>query len=141
MLSPSEFLIYWQSQPSETIEPELKELLNARLEQTDGHLEWAQTAEELGCSTLAFREAQLAVRDQPDSPLALLLLAQMLMERGNALRATVHLEHLLQIQADHVQAKELLTEIYTHLGQIDVLKGRKVKQKETIGTVGVSGSF
>ncbi len=100
----------------EQMEPLLKEKLNLQLDSPIGHLEWARVADELGCSGLAFREAQLAVKFQPEAPEALLLLAQMFHERGRTERAGVHIETLLKLQPEHAQALALKAELETEKG-------------------------
>lgn len=110
------FIQTWQGQSVEAIEPVLKPLLNAQVENTSDHLDWSRVADELGCHALAFREAQLAVRDEPDSPQALIHLSRLLLERGNSQRAVIHLEHVLEIESENATAKALLLDIYAELG-------------------------
>lgn len=74
---------------------EIERLLAGRREQVGGHLEWALLCEEAGLLNLAFREFQLAVRDEPGNPTAGFRLAQHYRERGNAARALDLFEALL----------------------------------------------
>lgn len=117
MIEPKTFLEQWQGKPTEYVESALKELLNQQLENPVGHLQWAEIAEQLNCHSLAFREAQLAVKFEPENQDALFLLAQILTERGNIPRAVMHLETLLKLDPEHALAKALLSTIHEELGQ------------------------
>src|SRR5947209_372874 len=74
---------------------EIERAANARLDERGGHGEWARLAEEAGLVNLAFRERQLAVRDDPDDADAAFQLAQHYRERGDTRRAAGLLEPLL----------------------------------------------
>jgi tetratricopeptide (TPR) repeat protein len=75
---------------------DLERTVAARREQRGGHADWGQLCEQAGLLNLAFREFQLALRDQPGNPTAAFRLAQHYRERGEASRAADLLEKLLQ---------------------------------------------
>ena len=66
-----------------------------RRDRTAGHADWGLLAEEAGLLNLAFREFQLALRDEPDHPVAAFRLAHHYRERGEPGRAADLLERLL----------------------------------------------
>ena len=132
MQHPHEFLNAFQGHPLEQIEGALKDLLNQRLENPADHLAWARVADELGLPALAFREAQLAVRFQPEDPEGLLLLAPMFYERGRTERAQVHLENLLKRYPDHVAARALKAELEeVHSPEIPLQLEQPIPEEET----------
>ena len=66
-----------------------------RRDLTAGHAEWGLLAEDAGLLNLAFREFQLALRDEPDNAVAAFRLAHHYRERGEPGRAAALLERLL----------------------------------------------
>lgn len=101
----------------------LKQQLNSQVEQTGvDHLAWAELAEQWGEHQLAFREVQLAVRDQPDNPQALKRLGVLLLERGNSERAAQHLEAALHLMPEDLELRELLAGLYADKGQLPALQ-------------------
>jgi hypothetical protein len=74
---------------------EIERATLARRDQTSGHADWARLAEEAGLTNLAFREFQLALRDDPDDAASACRLAHYYRERGDSDRAAALLERLL----------------------------------------------
>ena len=74
---------------------EIERAVAARLDVRGEHLAWALLAEEAGLLPLAFREFQLALRDDPSDATAAFRLAQHYRERGDTARAADLLERLL----------------------------------------------
>lgn len=74
---------------------EIEHAALARHDQTSGHADWGLLAEEAGLLNLAFREFQLALRDEPAHPVAAFRLAHHYRERGEPGRAADLLERLL----------------------------------------------
>ena len=74
---------------------EIERAANARLDARSEHSDWARLAEEAGLLNLAFRELQLALRDDPNDADAAFRLAHHYRERGDTSRAAALLERLL----------------------------------------------
>jgi hypothetical protein len=74
---------------------ELDAAVRARREQRGGHTDWGLFCEEAGLMPLAFREFQLALRDNPHDAVAAFRLAHHYRERGDTGRAARLLEGLL----------------------------------------------
>jgi tetratricopeptide (TPR) repeat protein len=74
---------------------EIERAANERLETRGEHADWAALAEEAGLLNLAFREFQLALRDDPNDAVASFRLAHYYRERGDTARAAALLEPLL----------------------------------------------
>ncbi len=74
---------------------DIERAANARIEARGGHADWAHLAEEAGLMNLAFREFQLALRDDPNDAVAAFRLAHHYRERGDTGRAAALLERLL----------------------------------------------
>ena len=111
--------------------PVLKAQLNQLVDSPEiDHLEWCKLAETVGCFGLAFREAQLAVRDQPDRPEALRALAIMLLERGESERAAHHLEKALAAEPEHRETWLQLAELYTEKGLNASLEALETEARE-----------
>lgn len=83
------------------IRADLEALLHARREERAGHADWALLCEDAGLLDLAFREFQLAIRDEPTHPVAAFRLAQHYRERGDGARAVALLERLLATDPAH----------------------------------------
>jgi hypothetical protein len=77
---------------------EIEAVCLGRREERGGHADWARLCEEAGLVTLAFREWQLALRDEPTHEEAAWRLAQSYRERGDLSRAARLLEGLLARQ-------------------------------------------
>lgn len=117
ILKPDAFAETLAALPAAEREPRLKAQLNLLLDHPHSdHLAWCQFAESQGCFTLAFREAQLAVRDQPHSAEALRRLATMLLERGDSDRAARHLESALIADPEDRETWLQLAQLYTEKG-------------------------
>ena len=74
---------------------EIQTAVVSRRNQRGEHREWALLCEQAGLLSLAFSEFQLALRDDPQDPLAAFHLAQHYRERGDTTRALGLLERLL----------------------------------------------
>jgi tetratricopeptide (TPR) repeat protein len=74
---------------------EIERAANARIDVRGEHADWARLAEEAGLLNLAFREFQLALRDDPKDAVAAFRLAHHYRERGDTGRAAALLERLL----------------------------------------------
>ncbi|GIW95114.1 MAG: hypothetical protein KatS3mg110_3155 [Pirellulaceae bacterium] len=82
-------------------EAELRQLeahVVARREERGGHAQWGLLCEQCGLWQLAFREFQLALRDDPNDPVALERLACLYRERGELDRAAQLWQRLTQLQ-------------------------------------------
>jgi hypothetical protein len=78
------------------LQAEIEAAVLARREERSGHGDWALLCEQAGLVNLAFREFQLALRDNPDDDASAFRLAQHYREHGDADRAAGLLERLLQ---------------------------------------------
>jgi tetratricopeptide (TPR) repeat protein len=78
-----------------TLAADLEAALNPRLAERGGHTDWGLLCEEAGLLPLAFREFQLALRDDANDAVALFRLAHHYHERGDNPRAAELLERLL----------------------------------------------
>jgi len=74
---------------------EIEQTLTDRLDARAGHTDWGLLCEDAGLINLAFREFQLALRDDPGDPVAAFRLAHHYRERGDTARAAALLERLL----------------------------------------------
>src|ERR1051326_3315061 len=81
--------------PDPTLAQDLEAAVLARKDERAGHTDWGLLCEEAGLFNLAFREFQLALRDQADDTVAAFRLAHHYRERGDATRALDLLERLL----------------------------------------------
>ena len=87
--------------PDPALPADIEAAVAARREARSGHTDWALLCEEAGLLPLAFREFQLALRDNPNDPIAGFRLAQHYRERGDTGRAAGLLERLLQVHPAH----------------------------------------
>lgn len=85
-----------RTDPGPALLAEIEQAVIARREERSGHGDWGLLCEEAGLVNLAFREFQLALRDNANDPLAGYRLAQHYRERGESERAAGLLERLLQ---------------------------------------------
>ena len=83
-----------QQAGAETVEA-IRAAVQARQQARGGHTEWGLLCEEAGLMGLAFREFQLAMRDDQNDLKALARLAEHYAERGDATRAAALFERLL----------------------------------------------
>ena len=81
--------------PTPELQAEIQRAVVARRGQPGEHCQWAILCEQAGLLSLAFSEFQLALRDDPDDPVAAFHLAQHYRERGDIRRALALLERLL----------------------------------------------
>lgn len=72
--------------------------VNARRDERSGHAQWGLLCEQAGLWQLAFREFQLALRDDPYDATALERLVHHYNERGDAGRAAEALQRLIDLQ-------------------------------------------
>lgn len=75
----------------------LREVIASRRAEGGAHRQWAQLCEEAGEFGLALGEYQLALRDDPDDPVALARLAVLHEERGELDRALPYAERRLRL--------------------------------------------
>lgn len=80
---------------------DLEQAVVARRGERGQHRDWARLCEDAGLLSLAFSELQLAVRDDPQDPVAAFHLAQHYRERGDSGRASGLLARLLEIDPAH----------------------------------------
>jgi len=96
---PNKLLNELRDQLRHGLTPELRarieEAVQAHRGETSGHADWGRLCEEAGWPGLAFRQFQLALRDDPHDTMAAFQLAQLHRERGEAGRAAALLEPLL----------------------------------------------
>jgi hypothetical protein len=85
-----------QGGPDAAFLDELEQTVIARRDVRAGHTAWGLLCEDAGLLPLAFREFQLALRDDPHDATAAFRLAQHYRERGDTGRAADLLERLLQ---------------------------------------------
>lgn len=81
--------------PGPTLVGEVERAVVARQKEPGGHAGWARLCEEVGLLGLAFREYQLAFRDNPEDSASAFRLAHFHRERGEAGRALALLQPLL----------------------------------------------
>ncbi len=81
--------------PDPAFAADLEAAVAARLGERGGHADWGLLCEEAGLFHLAFREFQLALRDDPNDQRAAFRLAHHYRERGDTGRAADLLERLL----------------------------------------------
>ncbi|MCS6850118.1 MAG: CRISPR-associated primase-polymerase type A1 [Gemmataceae bacterium] len=94
-----------------TVLADLEAAVLARREVRGGHTEWGLLCEEAGLMPLAFREFQLALRDNPDDDVAAHRLARHYWERGDTGRAAGLLERLLNRQPANAEWLTLYAEV------------------------------
>lgn len=94
----------------------LKVELERHTEHKGNHEDWANVCEELGVYNAAFRELNLAFRDDPSNPRIIERLSVYYLERGETQRATALLERLLSIPAARAGAVETLADVYLSRG-------------------------
>lgn len=80
---------------SDALLDEIRSAVNSRVRERGDHREWGLLCEDAGLLPLAFREFQLALRDDPRDEVASLRIALYHAERGETDRATAILEGLL----------------------------------------------
>lgn len=124
-MEPEEFVSRFQSCSLDERKKALPKILESQVKTRGNHLDWASLCEELSLFDYAFREVQLAVRDEPDNGEARFRLAQYLMEKGELPRAATHLEKVLSLEPTHRESIELLIEIYSLEGRTDRLESLK----------------
>src|SRR5215472_46965 len=90
---------------------DLDAAVRARREHRSGHTEWGVLCEDAGLFPLAFREFQLALRDNPDDEVAGFRLACHYREHGDAGRALDLLERLLAKEPARDEWLALLADI------------------------------
>lgn len=95
---------------------EIQQAVVARRQQRGEHVRWALLCEQAGLMSLAFSEFQLALRDDPDDPLAAGHLAQHYRERGDTSRALGLLDRLLQAAPANPQWLTAYVEILVEEG-------------------------
>src|SRR5260370_40541611 len=81
--------------PDAAFAADLEAAVVARRSERGGHADWGLLCEEAGLFAPAFREFQLALRDDPGDRRAAFRLAHHYRERGDTARAPNLLEHLL----------------------------------------------
>ncbi len=79
----------------------IRQTVESRQRERGEHTEWGLLCEEAGLMGLAFREFQLAMRDNPADPTAMAQLAEHYTERGDAARAADLLVRLLAMNSTH----------------------------------------
>ncbi len=82
---------------------DLVRAVQQRCQQRGQHTQWGLLCETAGLFGLAFREFQLAVRDDPCDPVACFKLAEYFREHGDGRRAAALLERLLETNPAHEQ--------------------------------------
>ena len=82
--------------PDPALLADLEHAVLARRDDRSGHTDWGLLCEDAGLLPLAFREFQLALRDDPNDAVAAFRLAHHYRERGDTRRAADLLERLLQ---------------------------------------------
>ncbi len=90
--------------PTEEICRQLEMYVVARRERRGGHAQWALLCEECGLWQLAFREFQLALRDDPEDWLALERLACLYRERGELDKAADLLQRMVTLRPNQFDA-------------------------------------
>lgn len=112
---PDDLLTVFRNRLQYDTEPalagDLERTVLARREQRGGHADWGQLCEQAGLLNLAFREFQLALRDNPGDPAAAFRLAHHYRERGDVDRAAALLERLLQTDPAREDWLTLLMEV------------------------------
>ncbi len=104
-----------QGEDPEALRPELEQALEAGRDRRGGHTQWGLLCEQAGLFGLAFREFQLAVRDDRNDPVACFKLAEYFREHGDTRRAAGLLERLLEREP----ANEQWLTAYVELLQAD----------------------
>jgi tetratricopeptide (TPR) repeat protein len=89
----------------------IRAAVEARQQVRGGHTRWGLVCEEAGLMGLAFREFQLAMRDDQADGVALERLAEHYQERGDAVRAASLFERLLQTNPAHQPWLQSLAEL------------------------------
>ncbi|MCY2990758.1 MAG: CRISPR-associated primase-polymerase type A1 [Planctomycetota bacterium] len=97
--------------PDPNLKGDLEQAVVARRAERGQHREWALLCEDAGLLSLAFSELQLALRDDPQDPVAAFHLAQHYRERGDPGRAAGLLARLLEIDP----ARELWLSLYVEI--------------------------
>ncbi|HID24097.1 MAG TPA: hypothetical protein EYP14_17080, partial [Planctomycetaceae bacterium] len=69
------------------VRDEIVQAVESRRDERGGHTQWGLLCEQAGLMGLAFREFQLAVRDDRNDPVACQKLAEHFREHGDAVRA------------------------------------------------------
>ncbi len=99
-----------QAADTETTEA-IRAAVQARQHERGGHTAWGLLCEEAGLMGLAFREFQLAMRDDPADLTALARLAEHYRERGDVRRAALLFERLLESDPAHEPWLQSLVEL------------------------------
>lgn len=94
----------------------IRRVVTARRGVAGEHVLWGLLCEEVGLFSLAFSEFQLALRDDPNDPVAAFHLAQHYRERGDTGRAVGLLERLLAQEPAHEAWLTALVEILQEEG-------------------------
>lgn len=89
----------------------IRAAVEARQQQRGDHARWGLLCEEAGLMGLAFREFQLAMRDNSADPTAMAHLAEHYAERGDAARAAELFVRLLAINPTHEPWLQALAEL------------------------------
>jgi len=89
----------------------IRSAVEARQQVRGGHTRWGLVCEEAGLMGLAFREFQLAIRDDQADGVALERLAEHYQERGDTVRAASLFERLLQTNPAHQAWLQSLAEL------------------------------
>lgn len=89
----------------------IRSAVEARQQVRGGHTRWGLVCEEAGLMGLAFREFQLAIRDDQADGVALERLAEHYQERGDTVRAAALFERLLQTNPAHQAWLQSLAEL------------------------------
>src|SRR5438105_3280666 len=107
----SSFRARLSASPDAGLRSEIERAVMARREVRSGHADWGLLCEDAGLLNLAFREFQLALRDDPDDGVASFHLAQHYRERGDAPRAADILERLLRKEPAREEWLTLLADV------------------------------
>jgi DNA-binding SARP family transcriptional activator len=90
-----------QQRPDAETMTAIRAAVEARQQQRGDHAQWGLLCEEAGLMGLAFREFQLAMRDNLADPTAMAHLAEHYAERGDAARAAELFVRLLATNPTH----------------------------------------
>ena len=105
-----------------TVVAEIERAILGRRGRQGGHTDWGLLCEEAGLVKLAFREFQLALRDDPKDATAAYRLAHYYRERGDLGRAAQMLERILAADPAREEWLSLLADILREEGALPRLR-------------------
>jgi len=103
----------------------LVNISDSRINEKGYHFDFALALEKASLYDIAFRELNLARRDEPDNPRIMSKLSEYLLERGEIEKASSLLLQLVRFEDYAIKALETLCEISHTRGDIDLIEQAK----------------